>query len=534
MTTPSSRGDTYWPNVLLALLATCPGLINATALTLVSPTIAAGVGASTTAVSWVPLAGNAALAVGGPVAADLSQRVPPRRLFPACLALFAVGSLVVASAPVLWLLIAGRLLQGFGSGLLLVIAIPLLFAPGLSPARLRLSSGFVVIGLFGAATAGPVLGGLVAQAEAWRWLFAANAALGVLAIPLALRVLPRRPAPAPHRRVDAPALLLTALGVGLTFFGVGELGWHDWDAVAVSLPVALGVLALIAVVVVEALQEDPLMPVRLLARPAPIVGAILAIVAGAAFTGTLSILPLYLARVRGLSAQDTGLLLWPAVLAAVVAAVVVGVVSGSRLRPLVALGGFVLLALGAWALTGLTATTGDGQILLLSAVLGFGAGVTIAPGIILAALSVPGPLIGRALALINLFRLVGAYLAAPPLIHAIGTHTTIHAADLAAQVQAGSPASLAVTAQITRLVQFYTAHGVPPTLARAQASATLGQALYRQALVLGISDVCGVVVILTVLGIIAVALILASAALWARRAARHDAVVPTTGHARVA
>jgi len=213
---------------------------------------------------------------------------------------------------------------------------------------------------------------------------------------------------------------------------------------------------------------------------------------------------------------------------------VVGVVSGSRLRPLVALGGFVLLALGAWALTGLTATTGDGQILLLSAVLGFGAGVTIAPGIILAALSVPGPLIGRALALINLFRLVGAYLAAPPLIHAIGTHTTIHAADLAAQVQAGSPASLAVTAQITRLVQFYTAHGVPPTLARAQASATLGQALYRQALVLGISDVCGVVVILTVLGIIAVALILASAALWARRAARHDAVVPTTGHARVA
>jgi len=199
MTTPSSRGDTYWPNVLLALLATCPGLINATALTLVSPTIAAGVGASTTAVSWVPLAGNAALAVGGPVAADLSQRVPPRRLFPACLALFAVGSLVAAIAPVLWLLIAGRLLQGFGSGLLLVIAIPLLFAPGLSPARLRLSSGFVVIGLFGAATAGPVLGGLVAQAEAWRWLFAANAALGVLAIPLALRVLPRRPAPAPHR-----------------------------------------------------------------------------------------------------------------------------------------------------------------------------------------------------------------------------------------------------------------------------------------------------------------------------------------------
>jgi MFS family permease len=116
MTAPSSSGG-YWSAVLLALIALCPSLINFTALGLLSPSIARSLGVSPADVIWVSLLGNAALAMGYVVAADLTRRIARIRLIVSALVFFVIGSVAATLAPNLPVLIVAHIAQGFFAGL---------------------------------------------------------------------------------------------------------------------------------------------------------------------------------------------------------------------------------------------------------------------------------------------------------------------------------------------------------------------------------------------------------------------------------
>lgn len=479
----------YWPTVLLVVLATCPDLVNSTALGLVSPTVATSIGVSPTDVTWLSIVGNAALGLGATLAADTTQRFAVRRVFLSSLAFYILGSFAVAVAPDGAVLLVTRAIQGFGSGVLLIAAVPPLLSK-FPDERRPTSIGFLVLGFFAAATAGPLVGGLVEQAEWWRWLFAFNGVVGLLTIPLALATLPPDPARKPDLHLDIPAFVLPTLGLALAFYGVGELGWHDWGDPIVYVPVILGGLALVTLIVVELARKDPLMPIKYIAKPRPIMGAVVAIVAGTVFTGTVGVLPgLFLTGVRDLGPRDVGLLFWPAIVAAIVAAVIVGFAQGKPWQPALPLVGLLSLAVAMWRLTtGLTTVTTGGDVLFLNALLGLGAGLTITPGILLAALAAPGPLIGRALALVTLYRLAFAFIAATPLNHLANKDAARHYLDL---IEGIRPGNATFARGLDRLTQGLTARGAPPSRAGAQALSTLTHGIQSQAVVLGLRDIFG-------------------------------------------
>jgi hypothetical protein len=108
------------------------------------------------------------------------------------------------------------------------------------------------------------------------------------------------------------------------------------------------------------------------------------------YGGLFGLLPQFLEQIRGLGAQDTGLLLWPAAVAAVAGAGLVGVLFATRWITALGLSGLLLLDAGAWLLTRLSAPTGDGRVMLVAFVLGLGASVSVAPGMFVAALRLPG------------------------------------------------------------------------------------------------------------------------------------------------
>jgi MFS family permease len=421
--TDSSLAGSYWPTVAIALLALCPYLILSTALELVRPEIAASFGAQEVSVSWVATLGNAALALGVVISADLSQRLNNRHLFLTYQGVFVVGSLVSAFAPSLPVLIGGHVLQGLSTGLLLVASLPPLVTR-FPVARLKSTIVAVVMGLFGAVTAGPLVGGYVAQAGAWRGMFAATAVLGLAAFLLALLVLPKHPPLDPGARVDVWAILLSVGGTGLTFYGVGGLMSRGWGSPYVYAPVALGLLALGVLLVLETLRDEPLMPVKCLTSTFPLMGILSAVVSGAVFTGLLQLVLLFLQRVRGLDPQATGMLLWPDLATGIVGAFVVGAALTSRWVLTMPLFGMLCLALSAWRLTGVTAGTGDGELLWISAALGLGASLTVTPGLLMAALSVVPAFVGRAIALVQMLRLIGAYALGPVLVHFVLTYGT--------------------------------------------------------------------------------------------------------------
>jgi hypothetical protein len=214
------------------------------------------------------------------------------------------------------------------------------------------------------------------------------------------------------------------------------------------------------------------------------------------------------------------LLLWLAAVAAVAGAGLVGVLFATRWITALGLSGLLLLDAGAWLLTRLSAPTGDGGVMLVAFVLGLGAGVSVAPGMFLASLSVPPVLTGRTLALITLLRYAVQVGVGPPVTHLIATRTSIHYADLATEAGAnGSGLDLLVGA----LTRRYMAQGLAATQAHVQAVQTIIQELTRQGQVLAINDVAALLLLAIVLGAAVAGLILLGPA---RRPAPAAAAVP--------
>ena len=411
----SLRGS-YWPTLVVSLMALSPGFILSASLGLLRPTIAGSLDTSPGSIFWASILGNAALALGAVLAADLTQRFRNRPLFMTYQGMFIIGSVVGFLAPNSPMLILGHTLQGLATGLLLVAALPPLVT-GFPVFRLKTTIPAVVVGLFGAVTAGPLIGGYVAMTGAWRMLFLATVIIGVATLALALVSLAEREPLNPDARIDASALLLAAGGTGFSFVGVGALMGAGAGSPAFYVPVSLGVLMLVALVVLEGMRSEALMPVRPLTTTFPIMGILAAIISGAAFTGLLELTLLFLERVRGLGAPAAGFLFWPELVMGLVGAGIVGLVLTSRWVLTMPLFGMISLSLAAWGLTGITVETGDGRILVVAAALGLGASLTVTPGLLMAALSVPPMLVGRAIALVELLRLASAYTVGPVLLY---------------------------------------------------------------------------------------------------------------------
>jgi predicted MFS family arabinose efflux permease len=172
--------DHYGVSLAIAVLALSPYVVITTAYALYERQVAQDIGATRFALEIIAGVSTAGYAFGALLGGDLTNRYAQRKLFWIAEGGFAIGSLLAALAQGTLTYGAGRVLQGLSTGLLLVVALPPVIRR--FPAeRMPLTAAFVNIGFFGAVALGPVLGGMVGGAHAWRWLYAG---LGAVARPI--------------------------------------------------------------------------------------------------------------------------------------------------------------------------------------------------------------------------------------------------------------------------------------------------------------------------------------------------------------
>src|ERR1700756_918223 len=164
---------------------------------------------------WTLTAFNIAFAAGIITAAAAGDRFGRRRIFTIGLALFTVASAACALAPNAPELIAARIVQGLGAAIVLPLSLTILTTA--FPAERR----GMIIGIYGglaglAVALGPIVGGAIAQAIDWHWIFWINVPIGLAAVLLGHRLLPES-----H---GAPASL-DLIGVVLVTAGVVALVW---------------------------------------------------------------------------------------------------------------------------------------------------------------------------------------------------------------------------------------------------------------------------------------------------------------------
>jgi len=254
--------------------------------------------ASTSDYAWPFVAFVASSVLATVVGGRWCDRVGPRTPLRVAPLVFGAGLVVAGTAGSFVQLLAGRVLQGAGAGVLTVAVYVMIAAvyPALArPAVFGLiSSAWVVPSLVG-----PPVAGLVTDAASWHWVFLGLLPLVVVAVALVVPATRRLESPATDPRRTGSSLLPAAV---VTAAGVATLSWAGQDVSPLSLTV--GALAL--VVLVPAYRH--LVPAGTLTarRGTAAVVAGRGLVAGSFFTGG-AFLPLALTEVHGWSLTAAGL-----------------------------------------------------------------------------------------------------------------------------------------------------------------------------------------------------------------------------------
>ncbi len=308
----------YAANVVLVILTLFPGLINTSAIALAAPVIGGDLGVAPDAAAALPLISDAALAFGCLLGAELTRRVDNRTLYFWLLGVSLATSLASALAPAFGVLLAAHVLHGLAGGVLFIVILPSLIT-NFGSEKLGATAGVIVPALFGAATLGPLVGGLVAAPGLWRAMFGAETALALAALGLATITLQRRDPQGADEPVDWLALVVAAVGSGCVYFGAAALVGHDWSYPPAGIPVALGVALYAALVVAEARKAHPLVPVRKLFTSLALVGTLASVLGSVTFSALTQCFVLTLLRVHDLAPRAAGLAFWPEFLTAIAA-----------------------------------------------------------------------------------------------------------------------------------------------------------------------------------------------------------------------
>jgi EmrB/QacA subfamily drug resistance transporter len=295
-------------------------IMDATIVNVALPTIGRDFKVSATAVDSISIAYLVSLAVFIPASGWLGDRLGGKRVMLAAIAVFTAASALCGLASSLGELVAFRILQGAGGGMLAPVGMAMLYRAFPPRERIRAAAILTVPTTFAPAL-GPVLGGLLVTDLSWRWVFYVNLPIGVAAFAFGAAFLDQAAQPRPGR-FDLAGFLLSGLGLGLVMYGVSEgpnLGWHHADVLAT---IAAGAVLLAAMVAVELRSPAPMVDLRLLKNRLFRSGNGLMVLASIAFLGTLYAISLYYQDGRGLSALGSGLSTFPEAL---------GVMGGAQL-----------------------------------------------------------------------------------------------------------------------------------------------------------------------------------------------------------
>jgi EmrB/QacA subfamily drug resistance transporter len=330
-------------------------------------------------IQWVATGYLLALAAVIPVSGWAAGRFGAKRLWIASVILFTLGSALSGLAWSSGSLVAFRVLQGVGGGMIMPVG-QMMLTRAAGPARLGRIMAIIGMPMILAPIFGPTLGGFIIDHLDWRWIFYVNVPVGIVAVFMGTRLLPNAEEGVFRTKLDRLGLALLGFGVPLFVYGLAEIGQSGGLAAPQAYgPLVIGA-ALVAAFVVHALRADqPLLDVRLFRSPSFSAAAVTTFVLGACLFGAMIIMPLYFQLVRGEDAVTTGLLLIPQGVGAALAMPLAG-----RFTDRVGGGRVALVGLAVTLVTTLpfVALQADTSYLLLGAAMigrGLGIGLTMMP-----------------------------------------------------------------------------------------------------------------------------------------------------------
>ena len=289
--------------------------------------------------------------ISTPLMAKLSDTFGRRSIYTLDVALFALGSLVVALSPqnTFAILLFGRALQGFGAGGIFPVASAVIgdtFPPEKRGGALGLIGA--VFGL--AFLVGPILGGIILTIAGWQWLFIINLPIALTVVIMGWQVLPVTH-PASNRLFDWAGMLVLGVMLASLAYGLNQIDTQNFFGSVASLSVwpflLIGIVLLFVFPRIEKKAEDPILNLNLFKSRQTVIASMLSAGAGLGESGMVFIPALAVAAMPAIiNEHNASYLLMPVVLAMAVGSPLVGRLLDKFGSKVMVFGGTFLLAIG--------------------------------------------------------------------------------------------------------------------------------------------------------------------------------------------
>ncbi|WP_105565431.1 MDR family MFS transporter [Microbacterium halophytorum] len=304
--------------IWLLLVAAFVAILNETTMAIAIPHLNEDLGLPPELGQWLTSAFLLTMAVVIPTTGFLLLRFTTRQVFIAAMSAFTLGTLLCLVAPGFPLLLAGRIVQAAGTGVMMPLLMTTMMnvVPAHSRGRMMGRVGLV---MSLAPALGPTVSGAVLETLSWRWLFAIILPIAVVALVLGAKWMTNL-GETTHAPIDVLSIVLSAFGFGGVVFGLSQLGGGHggtgggsggatpWVMIAVGI-VSLALFAWRQIVLQR--KDDALLDLRVFRSSNFTLSVIIMAVVAFSMLGTFAVLPLYLQTVAGLSSLESGLVLLP-------------------------------------------------------------------------------------------------------------------------------------------------------------------------------------------------------------------------------
>ncbi len=401
--------STSWMGPLLILvIGAFMAILDSSIVNVAIPDMMNIFGVDQAGVEWVSTAYTLALGVITPLSGWLGAKLGLRSMYIVALVIFVIGSALCAFSWSLNSMIAFRIVQAVGGGLIMP-AVQAMMVRMVPRNQMGAASGIFGMAVLLAPAIGPTLGGYLVEYVDWRWIFTINVPVGIIGLFLALVRVPNYPK-TPAGRFDWWGAIAIATALFTLLLATSEGQSWGWGSEGIVLLFYACAVSFAFFIWWELRVPEPLLNLRLFRYSTFTIANILLMIISISLFGVLFYLPVYLQTVRGMGAFQSGLLqLPPALLTGLVMPFAGRLYDRVGPKVLVPVG-VLLVALGAYLFKSLTIDTAIASIILWNAVRSVGMGIAMIPTQSSAVSEIPAHQAGQASAIINVInRLGGAF-----------------------------------------------------------------------------------------------------------------------------
>ncbi|KWX77077.1 DHA2 family efflux MFS transporter permease subunit [Paenibacillus jilunlii] len=449
--TPIQKGPLLFVMILGAFIA----VLNQTLMSVATPELMGDFQISAATAQWLTTGYMLVNGVFIPVTAYFMQRFTTRELFLSAMLIFLGGSILAGAAPNFGLLLAGRLIQAAGAGIIMPLLMNVVLA--IYPVEKRGGAmGMIGFAIIFAPAIGPTYAGYILDHYSWRSLFYVIIPFAALVVVLAwfyLKNVTERTRP----KLDIWGLILSTLGFGTLLYGFSRAGSIGWSSAEVVATLASGVVLLILFTWRQLTSSNPLLELKAFKYNMFTLTTLINIAVTVVMYADMMLLPLYLQNMRGYSALDSGLLMLPGALLMGVMMPLAGRLFDRFGAKWLSIIGILITIFTTFGFIHLTDSTSYTYLLLMSTGRRLGMALFLMPITTAGLNQLPEAMNAHGTAIANTVKQVAGAIGTSLLVTVLTNRTQFHLADMTAAGVSGDPRHLLLEASISGMNDAYLA-----------------------------------------------------------------------------